>query len=58
MELFANIVIEWKLLSIFAKSSILDLWMGFKYASQISKVKYNLIVKVKFYTNVQGKINT
>ena len=37
-EPFANIVIAWKPLTIFAKSSILDNWLGFKYTSRISKV--------------------
>ena len=37
-EPFANIVITWKPLTIFAKCSILDNWLGFKYTSRISKV--------------------
>ena len=35
MELFAKIVNDWKLLIIFAQSSILDVWLGFEYASVI-----------------------
>ena len=31
MELFAKIVKSWKLLTIFAKSFILDVWQGFEY---------------------------
>ena len=38
MELFANKVIAWKPSTIFAKSSILNDWLGSKYASRISKV--------------------
>ena len=34
MELFAKIVNGWKLLAIFAKSSILDTQLGFEYASR------------------------
>ena len=33
MELFMEIVNGWKLLTIFAKSSILDIWLGSEYAS-------------------------
>ena len=33
MELFAKIVNGWKLLTNFAKSSILDTWLGSEYAS-------------------------
>ena len=32
MELFAKIVNGWKLLPIFAKSCILEIWQGFEYA--------------------------
>ena len=38
MEPFANIVITWKPLTFFAKSSILDNWLDSYYASGISKV--------------------
>ena len=55
---FCNIGIEWKLLTIFAKSSSLDLWLGSQYVPGISKVKCNLKVLVKLYTKVHGKINT
>ena len=33
MEILAHIVKSWKLLTIFAKNSILDIWLGFEYAS-------------------------
>ena len=33
MELFAKIVNAFQLLTIFAKSFILDIWLGFEYAS-------------------------
>ena len=51
MELFVNIVIDGKALTIFAKSSILDLsdWRS-EYDFGISKVT--------FYVKVQGKANT
>ena len=52
-----NIVIHGMLLIIFAKSSVLDLWLGSKYASGISKfndthrensvIKYNLLNSVQ-----------
>ena len=35
MELFAKIVNRWNLLTIFAKSSILDIYLGFDYASAL-----------------------
>ena len=35
MELFAKIVNSWKPLSIFAKSSILDVWQDSEYSSEI-----------------------
>ena len=38
MELFAKIVNEWKLLTIFEKNSILDVWQGSEYASAQCKV--------------------
>ena len=34
MEVFSKIVNGWKLLIIFAKSSFLDDWQGFEYASE------------------------
>ena len=48
-----NIVIDGKLLTIFAEGSILDLldW-GSEHASGISKVKCNLKVKFIFYAKV------
>ena len=36
MELFAKIVYPLKLLTIFAKSSIVDVWLGYKYAIGMS----------------------
>ena len=59
MKFFVNIVIDGKLLTIFADSSILDLldW-GFEHASRISKVECNLKVKFTFYAKVQRKVNT
>ena len=59
MKRFVNIVIDGKLLTIFAEGSILDLldW-GSEHASGISKVKCNLKVKFIFYAKVQGKVNT
>ena len=51
-----NIVIDGKLLPIFAESSILD-W-GSEHASGISKVKCNPKVKFTFYAKVQGKVST
>ena len=35
MELFAKIVDGWKLLTVFAKSSILDITQSFKYAFEM-----------------------
>ena len=35
MELFEKIDIGWKLLTIVAKSSILDVWQGSEYASDM-----------------------
>ena len=54
-----NIVIDGKLLTIFAESSILDLldW-GSEHASGISKVKYNLKVNFTFYSKAHGKVST
>ena len=45
MELLVKIVNGWKPLSIFAKSSILDVWHGFEYAS--NKFTKYLIYKVR-----------
>ena len=40
MEVFAKIIKNEKPFSIFAKSSILNVWQGFEYASELaSKVK-------------------
>ena len=56
---FVNTVIDGKSLTIFGKSSILDLWdWGSEHASGISKVKCNLKVKFTFYAKVQGKVHT
>ena len=33
MKLFAKIVNDFQLFTIFAKSSILDVWLGYEYAS-------------------------
>ena len=57
MELFANIVIDWKLLTIFENSYRLDLWLGSEYASGMSKIKFNLKVKVTLYTKWLEKVN-
>ena len=38
MELFANIVTAWKILTIFAETSIWDNWLSSKYSTGISKV--------------------
>ena len=38
MELFVKIVNDWKSLTIFTKSFILDAWQGSKYASAEYKV--------------------
>ena len=48
MELFADTGIERKPLTIFAKSSILDLLLGSKYASEKSNVKCILKYFSKF----------
>ena len=40
MELFAEIVKGFRLLTLFAKSSILHIWLGSEYASEISKGNY------------------
>ena len=55
-----DIVIDGKLLTILAKSFILDLLTGVIYecASGKSKVKCNLKVKFAFDTRVLGKVNT
>ena len=55
MKLFVYIVIDGKLLTIFAESSILDLldW-GSKHASGISKVKCNLKVNFTLYVLRKG----
>ena len=59
MELFVNIFIDGKLLTIFAKSSILDLWdWRFEYDSGMSIVKCNLKLKFPFNAKVRGKVNT
>ena len=42
MELFMKIVNRFQLLTIFAKSSILYVWLGFEYASVISVLFSNL----------------
>ena len=55
MELFANIVIDRKPITILGKSSILDLWLGSEYSSEISKVKCNSKVKVTLYAKMQEK---
>lgn len=44
---------DWK-----PKGSGLDLWLSSDYASEISKVKCILKVKVNLYTKEQGKVNT
>ena len=44
MDLFANIAITWKPLTIFATNSILNNWLGSKYPFEFQKL---------FYTNVQ-----
>ena len=46
------------MLSIFTKSSILDLWLGSEYVSGMSNNKCNLKVKDTFSTKEQGKVNT
>ena len=43
MELFAKIVMDFELLTIFAKSSISDVRLGSKYASDIHSEKVFLI---------------
>ena len=35
MEFFAKIVNHWKLLIIFTKSSVLDVWVGSEYISEL-----------------------
>ena len=40
MENFAKIDNGWKLLIIFPQSSILDVWLGFEYASEVHSVFY------------------
>ena len=40
MERFAKVVNGWKLLIIFAKRSILDVWQGSEYASAGKALKY------------------
>ena len=53
LELFVNVVIDYKWLTIFAKSSILDLWLVSEYASGISKVKCSSKVKVSLWRKVR-----
>ena len=49
-HIFANIAIAWKSLTIFAKNSILNNWLGSKYhASGISKL---------IYTNIEEELPT
>ena len=51
MEILAHIVKSWKLLTIFAKNSILDIWLGFEYASictHYTKQKKNHKPKVAY----------
>ena len=52
MELSVKIVIDGKPLTIFAKSSILNIWLGYEYATGISRVKRNLKVKFTFNATV------
>ena len=53
-----NIAIDGKPLTTFAKSSILDVYRGYEYASGISKVKCNLKVRFTLYAKVQINVNT
>ena len=41
MELFANILNRWKLLIIFAKGFMLDVWLGSEYVPALHKPKQN-----------------
>ena len=56
MKFLVNIIIEGKLLTISAESSILDLldW-GSEHASGISKVKCNLKINFSFYARKEMK---
>ena len=58
MELFGNISIGWKLWTIFAQSSVFHLWLSSECASEISKIKCNLKVRVTLYRKVQEMVNT
>ena len=49
MENFAKIDNGWKLLIIFPQSSILDVWLGFEYASEVYSVFYWRCTAPKFY---------
>ena len=40
MDLFAKIINGWKTLTIFAKRSILDIWLGSEYASVWTSYSY------------------
>ena len=56
MKLFTNIFIAWKPLTIFAKSFILDNWLGSRNATGISKVtSYKCTRKENTYAKMQSK---
>ena len=56
MKLFTNIFITWKPLTIFAKSFILDNWLGSRNATGISKVtSYKCTRKENTYAKMQSK---
>ena len=56
MELFGDIAIAWKPLTIFAKNSILNNWLGTKYyASEMSKVTFHECIRKGTYAKTKSK---
>ena len=49
MELFAEIVNGWNVLTIFAKNFILDVWMGSEYAFVLHKVLWLSVMYFGIY---------
>ena len=55
MELFPKIANAWKLLTIFAKDSILDVWLGSESASVISPYAHMLKTLKSIYSQSINK---
>ena len=54
MDFFAKIVNGWKLLTIFAKSSVLDVWLGSEHASVNLNLIFFFVILVDNGNNVLG----